>query len=206
MLLCASQSVFAQYSEELLAKAESGDADAQYILGNCYEDGDGVEADINQALKYWTMAGEQGHSDAQDALGSYYLFGEDDGYYGDIPTAVSWFERSAKQGNAHAQYSMAWIACGFDMDWDKAVKWYTLAADQGYTPAQFGLGEMYYRYDDKLDYEKAVYWFRKAAESDTPICEAMKYLSECYANGHGVPKDDKLSEYWKEKEKECNVE
>ena len=47
--------------EELLAKAEKGDAEAQYQLGCCYYEGDGVEQNYEQAVYWWTKSAEQGN-------------------------------------------------------------------------------------------------------------------------------------------------
>ena len=48
--------------------AEQGDADAQYLLGNLYRDGVGVESDWDQALDLYRRAAAQGHAEAKEAL------------------------------------------------------------------------------------------------------------------------------------------
>ena len=48
--------------------AEQGDADAQYLLGAVYHDGDWVDQDHEQAAQWWRLAAEQGHELAQEAL------------------------------------------------------------------------------------------------------------------------------------------
>lgn len=48
--------------------AEQGDADAQYVLGHCYLNGDGVPQNIEETLKWYTKAAEQGNADAQHLL------------------------------------------------------------------------------------------------------------------------------------------
>ena len=48
--------------------AERGSAQAQYNLGVCYENGDGVEKDTSEAMKWYRIASEQGHKDAETAL------------------------------------------------------------------------------------------------------------------------------------------
>ena len=45
-----------------------------------------------------------------------------------------------------------------------------------------------------LDYEKAVSWFRKAA--DKGHSGAQYLLGVCYENGLGVKRDVKQAEYW----------
>ena len=48
--------------------AERGSAQAQYNLGVCYENGDGVEKDTSEAMKWYRIASEQGHKEAEMAL------------------------------------------------------------------------------------------------------------------------------------------
>ncbi len=43
-------------------------AEAQYYLGMMYRDGDGVEADIEQAINWWKKAMREGHQDAAYAM------------------------------------------------------------------------------------------------------------------------------------------
>ena len=49
---------------EVRAKAERGEADAQALLGFAYWDGKGVPQDYAQAYKWLTLAAEQGNKDA----------------------------------------------------------------------------------------------------------------------------------------------
>jgi TPR repeat protein len=48
--------------------AEQGDADAQSMLGFCYNSGKGVAQDHEEAVKWWRLAAEQGHPGAQQSL------------------------------------------------------------------------------------------------------------------------------------------
>ena len=50
-LLCFTLlSALAAYSESLLQKAKSGNAESQYYIGRAYYDGNGVKKDYNQAF------------------------------------------------------------------------------------------------------------------------------------------------------------
>ncbi|RYH08494.1 hypothetical protein EON65_40825 [archaeon] len=42
--------------------------DGQFELGNCYEKGHGVKQDLNEAIKQYKAAAEQGNQDAQRKL------------------------------------------------------------------------------------------------------------------------------------------
>jgi hypothetical protein len=51
--------------EELQAKAEKGDAEAQFYLGVMYENGNGVLKDYTEAVKWYRKAADQGAAAAQ---------------------------------------------------------------------------------------------------------------------------------------------
>lgn len=76
--------------------AENGYADAQYRLGECYYEGEGVEKDAGKALDCYMKAAEQEHAVAQFVIGMWYEYGE---YVNkDLETARKWYERSAENG------------------------------------------------------------------------------------------------------------
>ena len=71
VFLLAVSSVFAVTPAEVAAyrkAAEQGDAKAQYNLGVCYANGDGVQKNLKQAVFWYRKAAEQGNAFAQEAL------------------------------------------------------------------------------------------------------------------------------------------
>lgn len=64
VLLCGC----GQLMKDLSARAEQGDADAQYKLGKCYKHGDGVDVNRKESAKWFRMAAENGHGDAPYCL------------------------------------------------------------------------------------------------------------------------------------------
>ena len=60
---------FAQITEKEIADtrrfAIEGDAQAQYVLGQIYFSGNGVPANIEEAVKWWMKAAEQGSKPAK---------------------------------------------------------------------------------------------------------------------------------------------
>ena len=50
--------------EAIFRNAKQGDAYAQYFLGNCYYNSEGVEADYPETVKWYLKAAKQGHSTA----------------------------------------------------------------------------------------------------------------------------------------------
>ena len=90
--------------EEIKAKAEKGDAEAQYNLGQSYVNPDRVVRDTVEAVKWWRKAAEQGNAAAQNALAVCYAAGE--GVPKDAVEAVKWFRKAAEQGSMKAQHNL----------------------------------------------------------------------------------------------------
>ena len=55
--------------------AVQGAANAQFLLGDLYESGQGVPQDYTQAAAWYRKAAEQGQAEAQFGFGGLYLFG-----------------------------------------------------------------------------------------------------------------------------------
>ena len=63
---------FESYSGKLLKRAESGDAEAQHKLGNCFYYGLGVKQDYREAVKWFRKAADQHYAPAENDLGFCY--------------------------------------------------------------------------------------------------------------------------------------
>ena len=73
--------------------AEQGDEGAQFVVATCYEDGIGVEKNIDEAGKWYIRSAEQGDSSAQYNLGLYY---ESTGLEENEKEAVKWYIKAAE--------------------------------------------------------------------------------------------------------------
>src|SRR5205085_2446690 len=60
----------------LKSRAAKGDPGAQDMLGNHYEEGDGVKQDSVKAAKWYYRSAQQGYAKAQSDLGVLYLRGD----------------------------------------------------------------------------------------------------------------------------------
>ena len=80
--------------------ASQGNAAAQYNLGYCYRNGNGVYQSDKKAAEWLKKAAAQGHATAQYELGICYRDGK--GVPQSEEKAVEWFEKAAKQGHAKA--------------------------------------------------------------------------------------------------------
>jgi TPR repeat protein len=173
---------------ETKAKAEQGDAKAQFELGNIYGNGKGM--DRSEAGKWYLKAAEQGHAGAQRSLGFYFKLGGG-GVEKDAAEAVRWYLKAAEQGDAEAGYDlgMAYLSGGgVAKDATEAAKWLRKVAERGHGFAQFQLGAMYNKGDGVVkDAAEAVEWFRKSAEQGNDFGQYGLWLM--YTNGDGVVKD-----------------
>ncbi len=98
------------------------------------------QRDYATALQEFKPLAEQGHADAQSALGSMYYHGQ--GVAQDYAEAAKWFRKAAKQYFVAAQISLGLMyedGQGLPQDYREAVKWYRRAATWVNTRAQLSL-------------------------------------------------------------------
>ena len=118
--------------------AEQGHIWAQWELGHCYAEGDGVEKNMVEAAKWYRKAAEQGHSWSQWNLANCYAGGE--GVESNMLEAVMWYRKAAEQGVAWASYHLADCyakgTLGVAPNMEEAKKWYRRAAEQGLLKAR----------------------------------------------------------------------
>lgn len=89
---------------ELKNKAEQGNAEAQYSLGVCYRCGDGVEKNVEEAVKWYRKSAEQGYARAQHNLGICYYNG--DGVIQNNVKALAWVSAAYANGDNEATKAM----------------------------------------------------------------------------------------------------
>ena len=192
----ASERTEALSATEPQEQAKDGDATAQYNLGICYYNGDGVVVDKAEAVKWLRKAAEKGHLQAQTLIGAFYFQG--DGVAVDKAEAIKWFRKAAVQGYPQAQSILG--SCyfkgeGVAEDQAEAVKWFRKAAEKGHPESQGMLGLCYFKGEGvAVNYAEAVKWFRKAAEKGRPESQTM--LGMCYLNGEGVAADKTEAVKW----------
>ena len=74
-------------------------------MGCCYENGDGVEQNYEEAAKWWRLAAEQGNVKAQYNLGCSYEDGK--GVEQNHEEAIKWYRLAAEQGEEDAKEALA---------------------------------------------------------------------------------------------------
>jgi len=95
----AASRATAQYF--LLHAANQGCDYSQFSVGAMHERGSaGVQRDFSEAARWYRLASEQGHADAQCNLGNLYSTGR--GVEMDYIEALYWFRLAAQQGHPNA--------------------------------------------------------------------------------------------------------
>lgn len=148
------------------AAAELGYAEGQYMLGKCYDEGYGIEKDLQQAIFWFRKAAAQGYAPAQNKLGICYLSGE--GVEKNAQEGIKLYTKAAEQGNANAQFNLAvqyYNGEGVEKSYDNAMKWSLKSAEQGHDRAQHLVGILYeYGLGCQKDLTKAAEWYKKSAD------------------------------------------
>lgn len=151
-------------TKELITKADAGDIEAQFRVGSIYDTGNGAPSSRDKAEKYYRMAAEQGHAEAQNSLGS--------GLQAEkkYTEAKLWYERAAAQNHPLAINSLAYLydlGLGVPQDRAKGLELYSHAADLGWAEAMWNIANMYGAGQlGKIDMVMACVWIVRAQRFD----------------------------------------
>jgi len=118
--------------DELLAKAEGGDVEAQFQVAECYIAGDGVDEDEEEAFYWYGEAADNGHTEAMYEVADCYYFGT--GVDEDEEEAVSWYRKAARKGHVEAMLKLAqryYDGAGVRENIARAKDWFKRAAEAG---------------------------------------------------------------------------
>ncbi len=133
-------------AEGLRGAAASGDAAAQYEIGQRYSDGRGVARDPKQSVAWFEKAAAQGSAPAEYRLGSAYEKGV--GVDRDPALAMNWYGKAAEAGNIRAMHNLAVMSAegaAGKPDYAKAAQWFGKASTYGVRDSQFNLAILYAR-------------------------------------------------------------
>ena len=175
------------------AKAETGDAVAEYQLGRSMLSPHPTDSEFASAMPWFRRSAEHGYAPAEYMYGG--MFRE--GRWKNPQQLVYWWTEAGEQGNVHAQL---WLGVsyeqgrdGVERSYSKAVKWLSMAAKQGQPDAQVTLGQMYADGEGvSQDYGSAAYWYRKAADHTIDLGGAgvgANSLAQLYEHGHATALD-----------------
>ncbi len=193
---------------EIRSKAEAGNAQAQVVLGQAYEEGNGVPKNEVTAATWYRKAAEQGNAEGQNNLGIMYRMGS--GVDQDKAEAVRWYLKAAKQGYGNAYFNIAtayYNGDGVTADFVRACAWFIAAQEAGSDTAteamQRTIREL--RKDNIVDCyftagqvledgqqakpqpQRAVYWYEKAGDMGSSV--AVWRVADMMARGSGMAPD-----------------
>jgi uncharacterized protein len=186
------------YEQIIRPLAERGETRAQNDMGEAYLTGWGPPQDYAQAMLWFRKAADQGDPDADLSIGTMYKEGQ--GVAKDEAQAIDWFTKAARQGNEMAR-PLIMLLCVTDKPAGDACK---AAANDLEAAAEKGDGnsqaELATFYDSgqfpgiAKDPERALQWYRKAADGGLP--GAQTALALRYEMGLGAPQDKAQALSW----------
>jgi hypothetical protein len=138
----ADDYVWKERFAERMELAGAGNAEAQYNVGEMYEKGSGVLANLKSAFNWFELAANQNHQKAQYKIAYMYYRGE--GVETNPTKAFQLMDPLAKIGYARAQHYLALMyetGVGTTRNLGHAQLWYSRAAAGGYAPAVAALAD-----------------------------------------------------------------
>jgi len=183
---------------------------AYYQLGLYFAKGFGVKRDVEKALSYFEKAGELGNVDAMIECARTFNKKIESEKHDDLhqiemaKKAIYWFKKAIPFNNEIANYYMGiYYRNGFGVERSESESFshFLASAKLGYVDGMVECGRIF---NEKMDYEQSIYWFKKAVEYNDPI--ANYYMGSYYNEGVGVEKDESLALLHFEKSAEYGVD
>lgn len=136
-----SQEAFAEAFKLFEKDAETGDSEALFHLALCYNDGHGVERDINKCIDLLNSAIAAGDDEACYEMALLYAIG--DGVAKSDEESFKWYQEAANMGNVEAFYNIGYCyesGIGVQKDLKKAFEWYMKGAQKKHAYSQYKVG------------------------------------------------------------------
>ena len=185
---------YAEALEKFTLAANEGCAEACYMLGEAYCNGNGVKRSGAIGSEWHEKAAKKGYIPAQMKLGIYFHFGRGN-LEADKKKACYWMKKAAQVGNSEAQ---CWVGLFYlwgyfgKKDAKTALLWFHRAAQQNNPDGLYEIGSCYEHGEGvEKDLKKAIEWYEKAAARDSG--EALCRLGHCYRYAWGVEQDIPLA-------------
>lgn len=166
--------------------------EAAFMLARIHERGIGIQADPQQARKWYARAADFGFVPARDILGQAWLAG-----YGgprDARKAQAYLQDAARAGYVNAQYDLAKLYYNGDGDGavprdpKQAGAWFDAAARAGHPGALFAAGRMVDLGEGvPADPKRAIVYYKEAALKGNGDAEFA--LGTFFYEGEQVPKN-----------------
>ena len=135
--------VHAQSLDKIIAGAEGGVAEAQYLLGERYRTGTGVLQNYARAAAWHLAAAEQGDLRAMHKLGRLLISGL--GVSADPVNGIALLEQAANSGDGEALFDLASAyeqGVAGEPDYENAIAVYEIAVSRGSQDAAVSLANL----------------------------------------------------------------
>ena len=166
---------------QLLADHGSTDPRAQFLMGNMYLKGEGVEQDLTRAFWWFHKSAVQNYVNSQHMIGVFYLRGW--GRRSNTTEAISWLQKAVDQNCSHSLALLAGIYLKNNLhtrNVSKGLELLQQAAQNGSEIAMTQLGFLYWQGKHvKVDWAKAQHFLQQAVRQNyipAQICLARFYL------------------------------
>lgn len=176
--------------KNLMIKAEQGDLEAMVMVGDCYNRGFHAEKNDREAHRYYKMAADKGHGQANLMVAIDLLNGI--GTVKDKKLGTKYLQVAADGSVAYAQYLLASLykmgeVGSFGRE-QMAMKYFEMAAKQGDAKSQIELADMImlsnkskYTLDDMVFWLVCAYLHGKVAEKESN--DALQRINHLISNG-----------------------
>ena len=186
-----------EYSNQAIKK---GFKMAYWRIAYAYQNGKGVEKDVDKADRYYLEAieamkklAEAGDPEALGNLGSMYSSGS--GVAKNEKIAFDYYLKSANLGYAFIQANLAMMfeyGTGTEINLEEALKWYQKSAEKGHPTSLLGLGNMYIEGKGVTkNISKGLDLIKQAADQN--YSRALSKLGYIYFVGEIVPENKSIS-------------
>jgi len=159
----------------LSKKALAGDTNAQLRMGLAFEFGQGVDRDVDKAMRWYRIAADRGDPVAQTDLG--YLYETGGTGPANPAEAAKWYLRAAVSGFARAQFNLGTLylrGAGVERNDEDAAHWIGEAADAGCPTAMAALSYLYANGKGVPRDEQKARELQKAAKKNGPrLCSSL---------------------------------
>lgn len=193
-------------AHDLRMSAQQGDANAQVLIGEKYEFGASVPANLMMAVQWYGLAARQGHPDAQLYLGLQYERGE--ALRRNSAEALTWLFKAAEQGQQRAQLMLAVMYLkdkGHRREFAKKIRGYRQGAERGNAAMQYCLGWVYDTGAGlPVNPPEALKWYLKSARQG--YAKAALTLGSIYLEGKKTPANVQAAQTWFLKSAEADIE
>ena len=172
-------------------------------------DGAQGRKDPYQALRWFRLAGAQGHIASQYRVG--YALAHGEGCEVDLQQAATWLRKASINNEPRAQYEFALLFVRPDYpkhNEEEAMRWMKLSAKAGYAPAQYELAMFYQNGVGTLaSYDEAFRWAWRAASQEEH--KALLLLANLFRFGAGVERNllaaYALTSYLSQKDSDASI-